>query len=108
MAGVADFSSVGEVDQSGFFVVAKTVFRDKPSPQNKVILPDFENRQVNNKHNEIRLWISHILSIEPNVDLSSQTVKFYKFNNQLVNIVNIYGVVSGVITNRFGISYSSK
>lgn len=107
MAGITEFPFDGELDQSGFIVVDKKIVCDPPSTQSKVTPPEFKNRSVK-KYHETRLWISYLLRVEPNIDIPSSTVKCYKFNDQLINIVNIYGVVSGVSTNRFGISYSSK
>lgn len=83
----------GELDSSGFITTSKNVGVDCQSSQHKSC----------KKHAEFKLWIYDLLTIKKETDETD--LQLYNFCGLSVNIVNIYGVITEVVTNSFGVLY---
>lgn len=84
------------LDQSGF------LFSKKDSADESSASPS-QDQSIKPKYPDLKLWVSDLLTIK-----KSEPTDFYSFCGFIVNTVDIYGVVSQVCSNRFGVLYSGK
>lgn len=82
------------LDTSGFITVTKGLGQEN----NSITLTKNEK-----KHAELKLWICDLLTIGKENCVNN--FQFFDFRGLSVNIVNIYGVVTEVVPNRFGVLY---
>lgn len=85
------------LDQSGFLFSKKDSADESPSVSSS------QDHHVKPKYPDLKLWVSDLLTIK-----GSESTDFYSFCGFIVNTVDIYGVVTQVCSNRFGVLYSGK